>query len=103
EQPPHHGPAEEPAPACDERFHFGSSGIQSGPSCLSAHTASFSRKIFELCRTSTGKSRFSRKVVIRRVCSCFAPASRRRPSTKNKLHRSALGIVGKTHSTHSTG
>ena len=39
------------------------------PSFLSAQTASFSRKIFELCRTSTGKSGWKRNVVMPRVWS----------------------------------
>ena len=57
----HDRPAEEPAAAGDEGFHAGPP-FQFGPRLVSsAHTASFSRKIFELCRTSTGKSGCSKK------------------------------------------
>ena len=46
-QRPHNRETEETTTACDERVHR---------SCFSAHTASFSRKIFALCRMSTGNA-----------------------------------------------
>ena len=51
----HDRPAEEATATGHHRLHACASGFHFGPSALSAHTASFSRKIFELCRTSTGK------------------------------------------------
>ena len=53
DEPPHDGPAEEPAATRDESLHAGPP-FHFGPSFLSAQTASFSRKIFELWRTSVG-------------------------------------------------
>ena len=75
----HH--AEEPAAASDEDLHAAgprarsvgcgtlAPGFHLGPSSRSAHTASFSRKILALCRTSTGKAGCGRNVSIPTVCS----------------------------------
>src|SRR5262245_31620029 len=78
------GPAEEPAAAGDQGPHRAASagcrsgGMRTQAISPSTHSRSFSRKILELCRTSTGKScGYSRKTSIPRVCSYRRAASRR--------------------------
>src|SRR5207249_11491092 len=66
-------PAGEPAAAGDEGFHRRASagtGRRGQSLSVSAQGASFSRKIFELCRTSTGNVPwYGRNVSMCRVCS----------------------------------
>src|SRR5262249_23238145 len=90
DQAAHDGAAEEAAAAGDESVH------RSRPA---AQTASFSRKILALWRTSTGNERWNRRLLIPRVCAWAAPSS----SNSRVNCSSDSGDDSGSRSTHSTG
>src|SRR5207302_7782035 len=75
----HDGPAEKAPTAGDQRLHC---------TCPAAHRASLSLAIFTLWRTSTGKARWNRTVLIPAVTGCAAPS--RSSSFLNRVTSSAV-------------
>src|SRR4051812_11440180 len=89
DQPIDDGLAEESAAAGDEDVHR---------SCVTAHSANFSRKILALWRTSTGKRGWKRKSLILLVCG-NSPPSFLRSSTIARWSAFTCSLSSSTQST----